>query len=191
MRLLGYAGLIAGLIGTVAWLLAESQDMAGDMAPASVWEVLTGTLFGHLVIARLVLLALALAAWRVLPVAAVVMAGAAALLQAGHSHAASMDGWSLLLGVAALHVLAASAWLGCLVPLFLVIMREPVEIGAEAARRFSPLGIACGGVLLLTVIHVGLSIVNVPSFYVDMIGGLAIFVAVAIDAMRVRISSTR
>ncbi len=48
-----------------------------------------------------------------------------------------------------------------------------------------------GGVLLLTVIHVGLSIVNVPSFYVDMIGGLAIFVAVAIDALRVRMSSTR
>jgi simple sugar transport system permease protein len=46
-----------------------------------------------------------------------------------------------------------------------------------------------GGVLLLTVIHVGLSIVNVPSFYVDMIGGLAIFVAVAIDAMRVRMSA--
>ena len=48
-----------------------------------------------------------------------------------------------------------------------------------------------GGVLLLTVIHVGLSIVNVPSFYVDMIGGLAIFVAVAIDALRVKASSTR
>lgn len=48
-----------------------------------------------------------------------------------------------------------------------------------------------GGVLLLTVIHVGLSIVNVPSFYVDMIGGLAIFVAVATDAIRVRISSPR
>ncbi len=48
-----------------------------------------------------------------------------------------------------------------------------------------------GGVLLLTVIHVGLSIVNVPSFYVDMIGGLAIFVAVAIDALRVKVSTTR
>lgn len=48
-----------------------------------------------------------------------------------------------------------------------------------------------GGVLLLTVIHVGLAIVNVPSFYVDMIGGLAIFVAVAIDAMRVRMATTR
>ncbi len=48
-----------------------------------------------------------------------------------------------------------------------------------------------GGVLLLTVIHVGLSIVNVPSFYVDMIGGFAIFIAVATDALRVRMSSTR
>ena len=50
--------------------------------------------------------------------------------------------------------------------------------------RGNALGIL-GGVLLLTVIHVGLSIVNVPSFYVDMIGGVMIFVAVAIDALRV------
>jgi simple sugar transport system permease protein/ribose transport system permease protein len=43
-----------------------------------------------------------------------------------------------------------------------------------------------GGVLLLTVIQVGLAIINVPSFYVGMIGGLMIFIAVAIDAFRVR-----
>lgn len=43
-----------------------------------------------------------------------------------------------------------------------------------------------GGVLLLTVIQVGLAIVNVPSFYVGMIGGVMIFIAVAIDAIRVR-----
>lgn len=43
-----------------------------------------------------------------------------------------------------------------------------------------------GGVLLLTVIQVGLAIVNVPSFYVGMIGGIMIFIAVAIDAIRVR-----
>ncbi|WP_082653307.1 ABC transporter permease [Aureimonas sp. AU22] len=43
-----------------------------------------------------------------------------------------------------------------------------------------------GGVLLLTVIQVGLAIVNVPSFYVGMIGGFMIFIAVAIDALRVR-----
>ena len=48
-----------------------------------------------------------------------------------------------------------------------------------------------GGVLLLTVIHVGLAIVNVPSFYVEMAGGCLIFVAVAIDAMRVSLSGPR
>lgn len=43
-----------------------------------------------------------------------------------------------------------------------------------------------GGVLLLTIIQVGLAIISVPSFYVGMIGGLMIFIAVAIDALRVR-----
>jgi simple sugar transport system permease protein len=43
-----------------------------------------------------------------------------------------------------------------------------------------------GGVLLLTVIQVGLAIISVPSFYVGMIGGCMIFIAVAIDAFRVR-----
>ncbi len=43
-----------------------------------------------------------------------------------------------------------------------------------------------GGVLLLTIIQVGLAIVNVPSFYVGMIGGMMIFIAVAIDSFRVR-----
>ena len=43
-----------------------------------------------------------------------------------------------------------------------------------------------GGVLLLTVIQVGLAIISVPSFYVGMIGGVMIFIAVAIDAFRVR-----
>jgi simple sugar transport system permease protein/ribose transport system permease protein len=37
----------------------------------------------------------------------------------------------------------------------------------------------------LTVIHVGLAIVYVPSFYVSMIGDILIFIAVAIDALRV------
>jgi simple sugar transport system permease protein len=50
--------------------------------------------------------------------------------------------------------------------------------------RGGTLGIL-GGVLLLTVIHVGLAIVYVPSFYVTMIGGILIFIAVAIDALRV------
>lgn len=56
--------------------------------------------------------------------------------------------------------------------------------------RGSVLGVL-GGVLLLTVIQAGLAVVSFPSFYVGMIGGLMIFVAVAIDAIRVRMSSGR
>jgi simple sugar transport system permease protein/ribose transport system permease protein len=51
--------------------------------------------------------------------------------------------------------------------------------------RGSVIGVL-GGVLLLTVIQVGLAIISVPSFYVGMIGGIMIFIAVAIDALRVR-----
>ena len=41
-----------------------------------------------------------------------------------------------------------------------------------------------GGVLLLTVIQVGLQILGVSSYYVQMINGLIIFVAVLLDAIR-------
>ena len=43
-----------------------------------------------------------------------------------------------------------------------------------------------GGVLLLTVVKVALQITNISAFYVDMVGGLMIFFAVLVDAIRVR-----
>ena len=44
-----------------------------------------------------------------------------------------------------------------------------------------------GGVLLLTVIQVGLQILGISSFYVEMSGGLMILLAVLIDSIRLRI----
>ncbi|MEM1485128.1 ABC transporter permease [Oscillospiraceae bacterium PP1C4] len=44
-----------------------------------------------------------------------------------------------------------------------------------------------GGVLLLTVIQVGLQILGISSFYVTMAGGIMIFLAVLIDAIRLKI----
>ena len=46
---------------------------------------------------------------------------------------------------------------------------------------------AFGGVLLLTVIQVGLQILGVSSYYVQMINGLIIFVAVLLDAIRLKV----
>lgn len=44
-----------------------------------------------------------------------------------------------------------------------------------------------GGVLLLTVIQVGLQILGVSSYYVQMINGFVIFVAVILDAIRLKV----
>jgi len=43
-----------------------------------------------------------------------------------------------------------------------------------------------GGVLLLTVVQVGLQLTNISAYYVSMAGGMMIFLAVAVDAVRVR-----
>jgi simple sugar transport system permease protein/ribose transport system permease protein len=43
-----------------------------------------------------------------------------------------------------------------------------------------------GGILLLTVVQVGLQIVNISAYYVAMVGGAMIFLAVFVDALRVR-----
>lgn len=43
-----------------------------------------------------------------------------------------------------------------------------------------------GGTVLLTVVQVGLQIVNISSYYVQMVGGVMILLAVAVDAFRVR-----
>jgi simple sugar transport system permease protein/ribose transport system permease protein len=43
-----------------------------------------------------------------------------------------------------------------------------------------------GGVLLLTVVQVGLQLVNISAYYVSMVGGAMIFFAVFVDAVRIR-----
>jgi len=43
-----------------------------------------------------------------------------------------------------------------------------------------------GGILLLTVVQVGLQLVNISAYYVSMVGGAMIFLAVFVDALRVR-----
>jgi ribose/xylose/arabinose/galactoside ABC-type transport system permease subunit len=46
-----------------------------------------------------------------------------------------------------------------------------------------------GGTLLLTVVQLGLQVVNISAYYVQMVGGGMILLAVIIDALRVRSES--
>jgi putative copper resistance protein D len=137
-----WPSLAVALVGGAVWLLLQSAAMAGasDIADAlaAVPTVLGQTWFGHVFVARAVLLVLAgvLAGFAASP-ARLLLAGACAAvavaLQAAIGHAYA-SGNTLLMASEAAHVLAASAWLGGLLPLWLAL--DGTSPG-RVARRFS------------------------------------------------------
>ncbi|MGI4942689.1 MAG: CopD family protein [Janthinobacterium lividum] len=152
LRRLARLGGLAWAPATLAWVLLQSAEMAGATTPAGVLAALpvvaTGTAFGRLLGMQALALLAGLAVlggggpareW-----VALALVGLATALQARHGHAASMyAGPSWLLLSAVLHLLAAGAWLGGLLPLLLVVQMAPRRAGAAAARWFTPLGKAC------------------------------------------------
>ncbi|HYZ64134.1 MAG TPA: hypothetical protein VE650_16925, partial [Acetobacteraceae bacterium] len=149
-RLVVWVSLAASVLVSAIWATLQAADMAGSWLLLP--EVLGETVFGHFVLVRAALLtltAVALAAgwgW-----AAVLFASLAVASLAGHTHAFAMqDGPSWLLASDIAHLLAASAWLGGLVPLALLIAAAPPGIAARASARFSGLGTVCVLVLAVT-----------------------------------------
>lgn len=139
---------VAAVLLTIWGLLqsAELADAGDDLrrAMAALPAVLGGTVFGHVLLAQILAVAAAAGVVRRHLRAALGLAAAALLLQAGHGHALSMeDGPSLLLLASILHLAAAGAWIGGLWPLLIVVRGTPPRVGALAARWFSPLGQAC------------------------------------------------
>ncbi len=150
LTVLTQASNVAALVGLGLWLILQAAAMAdADSAMtafAAVPTVLLKTSFGHVVL-------LQIAAFLILAVVmgmrdsthrqsiSLGMAVIAVALQAGHSHAFSMQpGLSLLLACDVLHLAGAGAWLGGLVPLLLLVRAASPQAGATAARAFSPLG---------------------------------------------------
>jgi len=152
------ASLAVAVAAALVWLaaqaafMAETESMAD--AGAAIWPVLTATRFGHVLSARILLLALSALALgdgskggrRAL---AAVMAGLALILQTWSTHAAAAEGFdrAALLAAEPLHLLAAGAWLGSLGPLFIAVGALDPDQGSVAARRFSPLGLLCVAIL--------------------------------------------
>jgi putative copper resistance protein D len=143
LRRVAGLSVVAAIVLAACWLLGESVDMAGTVSAAPA--VLRETLFGHLIGARVAMLVVAglLLAVR-WDRAAAVIAAVAIASQAGHDHAWAMAGGiSLLLVSNIVHLLAAGAWLGGLVPLLIVVAAAPPEAAALASHRFSILGTVC------------------------------------------------
>lgn len=149
VRLARWSDALALLIG-VGWLVLQAAVIAdatsiGETLPALV-TVLRDTRFGHLVLFRFALLLSAFPLlggrrWRL--AAALVLAGAALAMQGGVGHAGAIGGavGHGLLVSEALHLLAAGAWLGGLLPLFLLVGSLPPRAASTTCHSFTPVGL--------------------------------------------------
>jgi putative copper resistance protein D len=160
LLIVAQASALVGVLACLAWLVVQAGDLADAEgiggALAAVPLVVRTTSFGHVLAGQLLALLVLIVVlgwrdnrWRL--GLALIPATAALVLQAGHSHAASMyEGPSMLLGCDILHLLGAGAWLGCLLPLWVVVRGSPPGVGAAAARWFSPLGQVCIAALIVS-----------------------------------------
>ena len=125
-------------------VIAGTTTVGGTLA--ALVTVAHGTQFGHLVLLRFVLLLAAFPllggrGWRL--VAALVLAGAALAMQGGVGHAGATGGavGAVLLVSEGLHLLAAGAWLGGLLPLFLLVGALPPRAASTTCHSFTPVGL--------------------------------------------------
>jgi putative copper resistance protein D len=144
-----FVSLLMSLVGIGAWTLLQTTEFADSRsvmtALPELWPVLTGTLFGQVVLLQVALLlatGLLLAiGGRTGALGAPLPALACVAAQAAHGHGMAMGGvldpW---FGFNVLHLLAASVWIGGLPPLLLITWLVPPPAAARAARWFSPVG---------------------------------------------------
>jgi putative copper export protein/mono/diheme cytochrome c family protein len=150
LRLARWSNGLALLVG-IGWMLLESATMAGTTSlggtVAVLGTVVRDTRFGQLILIRLALLLLALPflGGRGSRLAVgLLLAGAALGMQGlmGHAGAAGGSVRAMLLASEAVHLLAAGAWLGGLLPLFLLAGALPPPAAASACESFTPVGLS-------------------------------------------------
>jgi copper resistance protein D len=167
---LAWIGLAGAVISGALWVLLQSAAMSGTpfadaIGNGVVWTVLTETHFGIVADIRM-LIASCLGASLMLSATSraalwIASAFAAVLLAtiASTGHAAGTPGLAgaIHLGADALHLLAAGAWIGGLLPLGLILITAHGQgdttwhrIANAATLRFSVLGITSVGTLLAT-----------------------------------------
>ncbi len=145
---------VAVLSGGV-WLVLQAGELGGVDTFTAIVPVLPAvalhTWFGHVLLARIPLLVLAVAlagSGTGSPArlgGGLACAALAVLLQAATGHAAAIRD-PVLLAALGLHLLAAAAWLGGLVPLWLAL--PSATSSGQVARRFSILGVIAVAVIL-------------------------------------------
>jgi putative copper export protein/mono/diheme cytochrome c family protein len=151
-RLIGVARQsdFAALLIGVVWVVVQGAEIAGTTSFGGTFSalvtILGTTRFGHLVMLRFGLLLAAFPLlgdrqWR--GTVALTLTGMALAMQGGMGHAGAVGGiaGASLLFLEALHLLAAGAWLGGLLPLFLLVGDLPPQPASVACQNFSLIGL--------------------------------------------------
>jgi copper resistance protein D len=171
---IAWVSLGTAVLSGTAWLVLAAEDIS-DQTLAAVFSdnvigtVLARTGFGHDWIARLVLAGLFAAMLPLMHrgrldgphrIGAVVIAAAlvGTLAWAGHARGTEGVAGGVHLTADILHLIAAAAWVGALVPLALLLHAAhgdpdkgpPLAAAHAAVRRFSTLGIASVATILAT-----------------------------------------
>jgi putative copper resistance protein D len=168
---IAWISLILAVLSGTAWLVLTAQSMSGEaladvFSQGVLWTVLTQTTFGNYWLLRFVV-ACALAGVFVpflraqnlkpnwLKATAIILAAAFVGSLAWAGHAIGGQGVEGILHPSAdvLHLIAAAAWAGALVPLALLLAmagRDTLAVARTATLRFSKLGIVSVGTLLAT-----------------------------------------
>ena len=145
-----WSGGLALLI-EACWIVLQASVIAGATTIGGTLHALVlvarDTQFGNLVLIRLALLLLALPllgarGWRL--AVALLLTGTALAMQGGIAHAGATAGVNraTLLALEALHLLAAGAWVGGLLPLFLLVESLPPPVAAAVCESFTPVGLS-------------------------------------------------
>jgi putative copper export protein/mono/diheme cytochrome c family protein len=183
LRLARISAMCALLAGA-AWLTAATAAIAGTRGVATTLHavpvVALKTQFGQWVLLRLALLlavsALPLARhWA--RIAAIVLAAAAIAVQPLIGHAGAIGGslGAELIVSEILHLLAAGAWLGGLLPLFIAVRTLPTDAAAAACRGFTPIGLSAVLVLAGTaIVQIAQFIGGVPGLFGTHYGHIAL-----------------
>jgi len=166
-RVAAVAFLSAGL-----GLVVHTAVVSGEPFIRVLWSNTIGiavreTMFGSIGTFRLILLGL----FYVVPTSArpdivrVLLSGAALASMAWSGHAVGTPG-NIHVCADAIHLLAAGAWVGGLIPLAYVLAGSSIE-AIVLAKRFSRLGITCVAALLITGIVNAWFLVGRPGALID------------------------
>ncbi len=212
LAIIAWSSFGFALVSGAAWLVLTAASMSGKtvadaVSPNILWTVLSQTDFGNDWLLRFVL-ACAIAAvlvpllaaqsaqpaWR--KAAAVILSAAFVGSIAWAGHAIGGEGLEGVLHPAAdvLHLIAAAAWLGTLVPLALLLGRTGNDAAAlatarAATLRFSILGIISVGTLLCTGLVNTWYLVGSPAALTGTDYGRLLLVKIALFLIMVTIAS--